>query len=524
MGKEAKTQLYIAAVLLAAAATAVGAAALWPVQWTASNILASLMVAALVVMASRYPFKLSPQAEASLFTVPLFMGVLLLHPAQAVIAAGCAVILTERMQQRPIRVTLFNIGVTVFMVGISGIVFRSALPAGSALSLALPITMSVAALAGATLHFTNLALIAGMVTIRKGVSFWQHWKETWKIDIAQEGGALILGAAGALLAAQALWAALLLIVPVAFAYFAFRRSVEETRRNVELAQANGKLATEAQVRLHELQETQTQLIMQSEKLASIGVSAASVVHEVKNAMAVTSGRAELLMRHSQLYLKSEGAFKHVSGIHEMTKRVTSIVQELLTYSRNDANRAAVSLSEAMDVAADLVGRRAAVSGVSIERRYQGTPPVNGVPTQLQQVFVNLLINAVDAMPSGGKITLKCAESDGRVEASVRDTGCGIPEQVMSRMFQPFFTTKESGKGTGLGMFVCNKIVTDHEGEIVIDSVPNQYTEITVRLPIAAEREGSEQRGAKAERVEFDMDREIEMAVRRAAEAPASARA
>ncbi|MCI0437825.1 MAG: ATP-binding protein [Chloroflexi bacterium] len=518
MGKEAKTQLYITAVLLAAAATAVGAAALWPIQWTAANILASLMVAALVVLASRYPFKLSPQAEASLFTVPLFMGVLLLHPVHAIIAAACAVAVTERMQHRPLRVTLFNIGVTVFMVGISGLAFRGLLPSGAALSLALPITMSVAALAGATLHFTNLALIAGMVTIRKGVSFWQYWKETWKIDIAQEGGALILGAAGALLAAQALWAALLLIVPVAFAYFAFRRSVEETRRNVELAEANGKLAAELEGRVHQLQETQTQLIMQSEKLASVGVTAASVVHEVKNAMAVTSGRAELLMRHSQLYLKSEGAFKHVSGIHEMTQRVTSIVQELLAYSRNDANRAAVSLSEAMDVAADLVGRRAAASGVSIERRYQETPPVNGVPTQLQQVFVNLLINAVDAMPSGGKITLKAAERDGFVEASVRDTGCGIPEEVMARMFQPFFTTKESGKGTGLGMFVCNKIVTDHEGEIVIDSVPNQYTEITVRLPVAAS-EGSERPAAK---VEFDIDREIEMAVRRAAETPASA--
>ena len=486
MGKEIKTKLYIAGVLIGAGAIVAIAMNLWPVQWSLSSALTMAMVAGLVVLAARFPFKLSPQAEASLYTVPLYMGVLLLNPVLAVIAGSFGVAVSEVLERRQLKVAVFNVGVSVFIVALGGVVFRAALPAGGAFSLSEAITISIAMVAGLALHVSNLALVAGLITIRKGKAFWIAWKETWAIDLVQEGGALVLGAAGALLAAQALWAVTLLLGPVAFAYIAFRRSVDATRKSVELAESNGKLADELGVKLAELQETQEQLIVKSEKLASIGTTAASVVHEVKNAMMVTSGRADLLLRNSELYFKSERAIDHVKGIKEMTTRVADIVQELLAYSRADNEPVTTSLNEAMSIAADLVGRRATTQGITIEKRFGDTLPVKGVSGQLQQVFMNLLINAIDATPSGGTVTLSCTTEDGNVVASVKDTGTGISEEVLSRMYEPFYTTKEPGKGTGLGMFVCNKIIKEHEGNISVNTEEGTGTEFIITLPVFEE--------------------------------------
>ena len=315
---------------------------------------------------------------------------------------------------------------------------------------------------------------------------------------------LILGFVAALLAGVALWTVILLVVPLAYA--AFRRSVDETRRNVEMAERNGSLASELKQRLMELEETQTQLIMQSEKLASIGTTAASVVHEVKNAMCVTGGRAELLLRNSELYLRSEKATEHVRSINEMTHRVTDIVQELLAYSRVDTLFKEVSVSKAMNVAVDLIGKKAVGKGVSIVQEYGETLTIYGIKNQLQQVFMNLMINAIDATPSGGTITLNCASQDGQVVASVKDNGTGISENVLSRMFDPFFTTKEEGEGTGLGMFVCRKIVADHGGEFLVNSEEGVGTEMIIKLPALEVPEKHQPNPSELERAAADIDR------------------
>ena len=501
MGKSIITLVYIGAVLVAAVLVAAVSTTLWPVRWDVSPALVMLLVASLVFLAARYPFKLSPQADASLFTVPLLMGVLLLHPLEAAISGTAGYFLAELMQRRPMKAVVFNAGVSM-----SGIVFWALRPTASELSFINPYTLTAVAAAGVTLHFTNLLLVAGIVTIRKGSAFWKQWKETWAIDVVQEGGALILGFVAALLAGVALWTVILLVAPLALAYVAFRRSVDETRRNVELAERNGSLASELKQRLMELEETQTQLIMQSEKLASIGTMAASVVHEVKNAMCVTGGRAELLLRNSELYLRSEKATEHVKTINEMTYRVTDIVQELLAYSRVDTSFKEVSVSKAMNVAVDLIGKKADGKGVNIAEEYGETPAIHGVGNQLQQVFINLLINAIDATPSGGTITLNCASQDGQVVASVKDNGTGISENVLSRMFDPFFTTKEEGEGTGLGMFVCRKIVADHGGEFLVNSEEGVGTEMIIKLPALEVPEKHQPNPSELERAAADIDR------------------
>ena len=151
----------------------------------------------------------------------------------------------------------------------------------------------------------------------------------------------------------------------------------------------------------------------------------------------------------------------------------------------------------MDVAADLVDKNAAMQGVNIVREYAETFEISGISNQLQQVFINLMTNSIDASPSGGTITLRCGTEDGYVVASIKDTGTGIPKDVLDRMFEPFYATKEAGKGTGLGMFVCSKIVTDHEGEIFVRSEEGVGTETTIRIP-AIGTESSDLENARAD--------------------------
>ncbi len=133
--------------------------------------------------------------------------------------------------------------------------------------------------------------------------------------------------------------------------------------------------------------------------------------------------------------------------------------------------------------------------VTLVKEYEQKPKVHVVAGQLEQVFMNLVGNALDAIPELGTITLGCTEEEGVAIAFIKDTGTGIPQHVLDRIFEPFFTTKEVGKGTGLGLFICHKIVTDHGGELSVESKEGEGTTFWIRLPVA---EGAEQRQPSAE--------------------------
>ncbi|HTF34420.1 MAG TPA: HAMP domain-containing sensor histidine kinase, partial [Myxococcota bacterium] len=125
-------------------------------------------------------------------------------------------------------------------------------------------------------------------------------------------------------------------------------------------------------------------------------------------------------------------------------------------------------------------------GVAVERRFAPAPEIRGDSEKLQQLFLNLLLNAVDAMPQGGRIVVSLGtDSDGGLEVRVRDTGVGIPQDQLSQIFQPFYTTKEAGHGSGLGLVVAREIVADHEGEIDVASEPGEGTEFRIRFPALA---------------------------------------
>ena len=249
------------------------------------------------------------------------------------------------------------------------------------------------------------------------------------------------------------------------------RLYDDTQRHLaELEQAN-----------RQLQETQQQLI-QTEKLAAIGQLAAGVAHEINNPMAVILGFAQTLLQH---YATDDMWRAPLQEIESEALRCRRIVQNLLAFSRRrEPARQPTDLSLVMQDALQLLRHQAYLGNVEIvEEWVDGLPLIQADAQELQQVYVNLLLNAVQAMPNGGRLTLRTRVDGTMIVGEVQDTGTGIPKSILSHIFDPFFTTKEVGKGTGLGLSVSYGIVERHGGTITVESQEGVGTTFAVRLPL-----------------------------------------
>lgn len=258
---------------------------------------------------------------------------------------------------------------------------------------------------------------------------------------------------------------------------------------------NARLYHDLKMNLEELRLKEAQLI-ESAKLASVGTLAAGVAHEVNNPVFAISGRAELLLDQAERHFKSKKAQEHVQVIYDMAMRVSSIVQDLLAYSRDKGTFEEVDVNSALDDTLKLIGPKLRGSNVAVVKEYgEKLPPAAGIRNKIQQVFMNLILNANDAMPGGGTLKLTTGQVDGTVAMSFTDTGSGMPREVQERIFDPFFTTKEVGKGTGLGLYVSQRIIEQHQGRIQVESQQGKGSTFTVFLPAASkDADSASQRG------------------------------
>ena len=228
-------------------------------------------------------------------------------------------------------------------------------------------------------------------------------------------------------------------------------------------------------------------LLHSDRLATIGSLAAGLAHEIGTPMGVIRGRAEYVLRSRMDPQKtSEGLEIIIAQID----RITSIVRMLLDYSRyRESLKMTADLRPIVQRSIHLIETEATKRGVKVRIELGDMPlPIDCDPDQLQQVFVNLGINSLDAMrATGGTLTVSTrTERDNgssRITLVFEDTGPGIPEQHRSRIFDPFFTTKEPGKGTGMGLAVCQTIVQSHDGEIAFASSPTG-TRFFVSFPVS----------------------------------------
>ncbi|NJN62125.1 MAG: GAF domain-containing protein [Coleofasciculaceae cyanobacterium RL_1_1] len=281
-----------------------------------------------------------------------------------------------------------------------------------------------------------------------------------------------------------------------------------------------KLATT----LRTLQKTQTQLI-QSEKMASLGQLVAGIAHEINNPVNFIYGNISYIRDYTEDLMAIVEAYQAqfsdtvnplakeieeleldfirqdlprlVSSMHNGTTRIRQIVQSLRTFSRHDeAESKRIDIHSGIDSVILLLRHRFEAVDlhreILVERNYADLPPIHCYPAALNQVFINLLTNAIDALADRTDIDPKISITTARLDPdyisiTIRDNGIGILPEHQPRIFDPFFTTKPPGKGTGLGLSVSYQIVVEtHEGELTCESVPNEGCTLTIELPIHAD--------------------------------------
>jgi two-component system NtrC family sensor kinase len=256
-------------------------------------------------------------------------------------------------------------------------------------------------------------------------------------------------------------------------------------RRTEIAAHTGALVVledvTARVRLEEQ-------LQQREKLSSIGLLAAGVAHEINTPLTGVSSYTQMLLG---MLADSDPKHKLLEKIHRQTERATGIVNNLLNFSRTGSATEfdEVDVNRVLDDTLQLLEPQLRQSQIEIMRDYDAhLPPAYGNGGKLQQVFTNLILNARDAIPDGGRITLSTTTEDGEsISVLVADTGIGIAPENVARIYDPFFTTKGIGRGTGLGLAVSYGIVQEHSGHINVQSAPGRGTTFRITLPTAQGR-------------------------------------
>jgi len=225
---------------------------------------------------------------------------------------------------------------------------------------------------------------------------------------------------------------------------------------------------------------------QSQRLAALGVMAGGIAHELRNPLTLCSSGAQFLLEDDvSTEFRKECADQIKSGI----ERASLVIENLLRFARpqtddTDAELAEVEIVSVVRAALEFVDNLAKLQRVRVITGHLNGPfLVPGNDTLLQHVFINLFLNAIDAMPDGGSLTVSATVRNRQVSLSVADTGCGIPAEEVNRIFDPFYTRSRYKKGTGLGLSICYSIVKQHRGAIEVTSIEGRGSNFVVTLPL-----------------------------------------
>ncbi len=324
----------------------------------------------------------------------------------------------------------------------------------------------------------------------------------------------------------------LLLVGSGYAMFRLQTSYRELNKsNRDLESMNNSLEEHVAERTHELsdayddlKESQVQLV-QAEKMSSLGELVAGISHEINTPLWYLISNATVLQERMDVIGEfcdiadrmiraaqsktnvKEAVSRGLVDIQRMLKdgmkddideakdlikdsiegleELTELAQSLKDFSRLDrARHGEFNVNDGLDKTL-LIAKNRLKNKVTVHKYYGELPSVHCSPSQINQIFLNLLTNAADAIESSGDVVIRTLAEDNRVRVSIADTGSGIPADVMSKIRDPFFTTKEVGKGTGLGLSIVDQIVTSHGGELLIESEHGKGTTVTIVLPIVA---------------------------------------
>ncbi len=233
-------------------------------------------------------------------------------------------------------------------------------------------------------------------------------------------------------------------------------------------------------------------LLQAQRLSSVGALASSVAHEFNNILTTIINYARLAQRPT---LDDAGRQQALEKILKGGQRAAVIISSMLGFARNNATqREMTDLVALMEETLVLTDKDLSKHRIHVEKKYHGRPRAWVVGAQIEQVLLNLLINARQAMPRGGQLKIEVRENERTQMAEIRiaDSGIGIPPDRLRLIFEPFFTTKEPDEnghgGSGLGLSVCRQIIEQHNGRIRVESVVGKGSTFTVKLPLKPEEE------------------------------------
>jgi len=248
-----------------------------------------------------------------------------------------------------------------------------------------------------------------------------------------------------------------------------------------LAESFNEMSRKMADDIEQLRKLNEQLI-RTEKLAAMGTLSAGVAHEVNNPLASISSLIQMMQSKNDLNEETREKLKLIST---QIARITQVTRDMMDFARvRPAAKNLVDINDVIETSLRLASFDKSFQRLHLKKEYaENLPTAFADQDQLQQVFLNLLLNARDAMPDGGELFIKTSELNEEIQAVITDSGNGISEKNLKQIFDPFFTTKPTGKGTGLGLAVCYGIVTAHDGRIEVSANGENGTAFSVVLPI-----------------------------------------
>lgn len=241
-------------------------------------------------------------------------------------------------------------------------------------------------------------------------------------------------------------------------------------------------------------------LRQVQKMSALGHFVAEAAHEINNPLNIVTGNAQyLLEKFQKLKFKNfspkdfKDLIETLNVIYKHSMRCGQITRNLLMFGRKETgpHKVPTDINQRLEGILSIFGRQLELSQINVEKKMFKLPLVLADSFQIDQVFMNIIINAAQAMLKGGKLTIATFKADQRrIEIKITDTGVGIPKENINRVFEPFFTTRGVGEGTGLGLSVVYSIIKNHRGDIRIESQPGQGTTVTISLPIAGNQRRS----------------------------------
>ena len=235
--------------------------------------------------------------------------------------------------------------------------------------------------------------------------------------------------------------------------------------------------------------TMQQQLLTSEKLASIGLLSAGVAHEINTPLTGISSYVQILQKK----LSASPHTQVLEKIEAQTDRVAKIVKNLLNFARNPSESAfqKVDLSENLQEIISLIDYKLKNMNIDLELETHPIKPIWAQGERIQQVFINIILNAMDAMPEGGKLRIELDQTDNQAMVAIEDTGTGIKSQHLPHIFDPFFTTKGIGKGTGLGLSISYAIIKEHEGRVTVESESGKGSRFVIYIPMDLDKRKSD---------------------------------